>query len=362
VGRGRGGKLDLAERRQVIAWIEEACLAGARRDKACELLGLTLRTVQRWREEGQVKVDGRKAAARLRTPANALSPNERARVLEVVNRPEFADRSPKQIVPRLADQGEYVASESSVYRILREEDQLAHRSKAKPATRRRPEPLVATGPNQVWTWDITYLATTVRGIFYYLYLILDLFSRKIVGWEVHQTESAAHAARLFRQSHLREGVARNALALHSDNGAPMKGSTMLATLQRLGVMPSFSRPSVSNDNPYSEALFRTLKYTPAYPEGPFESLDAARAWVARFVPWYNEEHLHSGIQFVTPGQRHRGEDMELLRQRGTVYEAARARNPIRWSGDIRNWTPVGPVSLNPGKLPSKSRENSNKIT
>lgn len=337
----------------MIAWIDEACANGARRHKACEVLGLTLRCVQRWRQEGEVREDGRKAAARLRTPANTLTPAEREQVLAVANRPQFADLSPKQIVPRLADQGEYVASESSFYRILREAKQLAHRGKAKPPTHRRPEPLVAIGPNQVWTWDITYLATNVRGEFFYLYLILDLFSRKIVGWEVHVQESADLAAALFRQSYLREGVDGATLALHSDNGAPMKGATMLATLQRLGVMPSFSRPSVSNDNPFSEALFRTLKYTPAFPDGPFASLDDARAWVARFVPWYNSVHRHSSIQFVTPEQRHRGEDQERLRHRTEVYEAAKARNPARWSGDIRNWEPVGPVSLNPAKPAGK---------
>lgn len=342
----------------MIDLIEEACAAGARRDQACEVLGLTLRSVQRWREEGEIKVDGRKAAAQLRTPANALTPTERAQILTVVNRPEFADQSPKQIVPQLADQGEYMASESTLYRILRKEQQLAHRGKAKPATRQRPEPLVASAPNQVWTWDITYLPTIVRGIFFYLYLILDLYSRKIVGWEVHDEESATHAATLFRLSYLREGLNGTMLTLHSDNGSPMKGATMLTTLQRLGVVPSFSQPSVSNDNPYSEALFRTLKYTPAYPDGPFETLDKARAWVAAFVSWYNEQHLHSSIQFVTPGQRHRGEDHEILRQRAAVYEAAKLQNPIRWSGDIRNWEPIGPVSLNPGKPTGKEGINS----
>ena len=337
----------------MIAWIDEACAQGARRHRACEVLGLTLRCLQRWQQEGEIQEDGRKAAAQRRTPANALTPTERQQVLEVANRPEFADLPPKQIVPRLADQGEYLASESSFYRILRDEKQLTHRGKARPRTHRRPQPLVANGPNQVWSWDITYLATTVRGRFFYLYLIIDIFSRKIVGWEVHEQESAEHAAALFRQSHLREGVDAECLALHSDNGGPMKGATMLATLQRLGVMPSFSRPSVSNDNPFSEALFRTLKYTPAYPDGPFASLQDARAWVARFVPWYNGVHLHSAIQFVTPDQRHRGEDHEQLSHRIKVYEAAKARNPARWSGDIRNWEPVGAVSLNPGKPTGK---------
>jgi len=337
----------------VIAWIDEACTHGARRHMACEVLGLTLRCLQRWQQDGEVREDGRKAAAQRRTPPNALTPAERHQVLEVANHPEFADLSPKQIVPRLADQGQYLACESSFYRILRDAKQLAHRGKAKPATHQRPQPLVASGPNQVWTWDITYLPTTVRGVFFYLYLILDLFSRKIVGWEVHEQESAEHAAALFRQSYLREGVNGAILVLHSDNGAPMKGATMLATLQRLGVAPSFSRPSVSNDNPFSEALFRTLKYTPAYPDGPFESIDDSRSWVARFAPWYNRVHLHSSIQFLTPEQRHRGEDAQRLLRRVEVYEAAKARNPARWSGDIRNWEPVGPVSLNPGKPAGK---------
>ncbi len=343
----------------MTTWIDQACVAGARRDRACAVLGLTSRSVQRWQSDGGIKADGRQAAARGRTPANALSAEERARVLAAVNRPEFADLSPKQIVPHLADQGEYLASESTVYRLLRAEKQLAHRGKAKVATRRRPLPWVATAPNQVWTWDITYLATTVRGTFFYLYLILDIFSRKIVGWEVHEQESASQAARLFQQTYLREEVDSAALTLHSDNGTPMKGATMLATLQRLGVVPSFSRPSVSNDNPYSESLFRTLKYTPAYPDSPFESLATARAWVATFVPWYNERHTHSAIKFVAPGQRHRGEDPVLLQGRVKVYEAAKARNPNRWSGKTRNWDPVGPVSLNPGRLPAKEAINSN---
>jgi putative transposase len=346
----------------VIAWIDQACAAGARREPACAVLGLTLRSVQRWVEDGALKTDGRQAAAQRRIPANALTPDERVRVLAVVNRPAFADLSPKQIVPQLADQGEYLASESTIYRLLREEAQLTHRGKAQPATHRRPASWVATGPNQIWTWDITYLATPVRGAFFYLYLILDLFSRKIVGWEVHAEESALHAAQLFRLAYLREEVDGAALTLHSDNGAPMKGATMLATLQRLGVIPSFSRPAVSNDNPYSEALFRTVKYPPAYPEGPFASLEAARAWVADFVPWYNEQHCHSSIRFVPPGQRHRGEEQAVLQQRTAVYEAAKAQHPIRWSGAIRNWTPVGPVSLNPGKPSVQEDRNSNNNT
>jgi putative transposase len=145
----------------------------------------------------------------------------------------------------------------------------------------------------------------------------------------------------------REGVQRQQVTLHSDNGSPMKGATLRATLDALGVIPSFSRPSVSNDNPYSESLFRTLKYRPEYPESVFANLHGARSWVRWFVDWYNNEHLHSSIQFVTPAQRHAGRDTDILARREQVYRDAKARHPQRWSGDIRNWDPVGEVHLNP---------------
>jgi transposase InsO family protein len=187
------------------------------------------------------------------------------------------------------------------------------------------------------------LATNITGLFYRLYLVMDIYSRKIVGWEIHENESADHASLLIRKACLAEGIQREELVLHSDNGSPMKGATMLATLQHLGVIPSFSRPSVSNDNPYSESLFGTMKYTPAYPVKPFESLNAAREWVLVFVQWYNNVHLHSGIKFVTPAQRHRGEDQLVLAKRKEVYELAKQKNPQRWSGETRNWLPVNEV-------------------
>jgi transposase InsO family protein len=250
----------------------------------------------------------------------------------------------------LADQGEYIASESSFYRILRTFDQVNRRGRAEmPKNHVKPKGYNATGPNQVWSWDITYLASTVRGTFYYLYLIEDIFSRKIVGWEVHESERAEHAANLIRKACLAENIHQEGLVLHSDNGSPMKGATMLATLQKLGVVPSFSRPSVSDDNPYSESLFRTLKYTPSYPSQPFDGLDAARAWVYSFVEWYNNRHRHSAIRYVTPNQRHSGEDCAILEQRKQVYRAAKDKNPARWSGNIRNWNRIENVWLNPPK-------------
>ena len=185
-----------------------------------------------------------------------------------------------------------------------------------------------------------------------------MFSRKIVGREIHTEQTGEHASVLFRKAHLREGVADGELVLHSDNGSPMKGATLLVTLQRLGVVPSFSRPSVSNDNPYSEALFKTCKYRPGFPDKPFASLGHARDWVAGFVPWYNDEHRHSGIRFVTPGERHHGDDIDVLEQRKVVYEAARKAHPERWSGDIRNWDRPETVSLNPNKSDHQKKQES----
>ena len=333
--------------------IAEAVNSGARQGKACEVLELDERTIRRWKkqlDQTSKLSDLRKQAAQVRTPANKLTEEEKQQIIEISNQPEWSSLPPSQIVPRLADQGIYMASESSFYRVLHEAGQVNRRGKAQsPKTVKKPKGFKATAPNQVWSWDITFLASSRQGCFYRLYLIEDIFSRKIVGWEIHETESAGHASELIRKTCLSEGIHEEGLVLHSDNGSPMKGATMLATLQRLGIVPSFSRPSVSDDNPYSESLFRTLKYTPAYPATPFDDIEAARQWVSDFVKWYNEVHLHSAIGFVTPGQKHRGEDVTILENRKVVYAKAKVRNPQRWSGDIRDWSPVESVWLNPPK-------------
>jgi transposase InsO family protein len=324
--------------------VDEAVGDGARQDKACELLGLDERTLQRWRKNavGDDLRAGPKSA-----PKNALTPHEREQIREIANLPEHRDLSPKQIVPLLADQGRYIASESSFYRVLKAAGQVHHRERSQPAVHSRPRELVATRPNQVWSWDITYLLSPVKGNFFYLHLVLDIFSRKIVGFEVHRNESAEHAGRLIATACSREGVQRDQVSLHQDNGAPMKCGTFLALLQELGVAPSFSRPGVSDDNPFVEALFRTLKYRPEYPDRSFASLEAARDFISRFVDWYNTQHLHGNIRFVTPAARHAGKDDAILARRKRVYELARARRPERWSRDTRNWSPIEQVVLNP---------------
>jgi putative transposase len=341
------------DRQIAIDLINEAVTAGARCVRACEVLEIDMRTLQRWKKALQGAVglaDQRKVSTANRTSANKLSDEEREAILTVCNQVEYQSLPPSQIVPRLADGGEYIASESSFYRVLRDADRQHRRGRSNPPrTVPKPEGFLATRPNQVWSWDITFLASSMRGAFYRLYMVLDIFSRKIVAWEVHENESADHASVLIRKACLAEGVHQAGLVLHADNGGPMKGATMLATLQKLGVVPSFSRPSVSDDNPYSESLFRTLKYSPAHPSKPFESIEAARQWVHGFVHWYNDEHRHSAIRYVTPNQRHRGEDSDLLKQRKAVYEAARQLSPQRWSGQTRNWNPVEEVWLNPPK-------------
>lgn len=343
------------QREEIIYWIDEARTSGARQSKACEVIGISAKTLQRWSRPDNVE-DGRLDGQH--EPPNKLTELERQRIIAVANELEYAKLPPSKIVPKLADKGRYLGSESTFHRVLKANNQLTHRQRAKPPGGvKKPNALTATAPNQIFTWDITYLPTLVKGLFFYLYLVMDIFSRKIVGWQVYEEECNVLAADLMTDICLREGVKRDQVTLHSDNGGPMKGATILATLQELGVVPSFSRPSVSNDNPYSESLFRTLKYRPEYPEKPFADLEAARAWVEGFVDWYNHEHLHSAIKFVTPEQRHTGRDIEILAHRREVYKLAKSRNPERWSSDIRNWEPVKEVFLNPEKQKDEQKVN-----
>jgi putative transposase len=328
-----------------MALIDEAVAAGARLRKACEALGLTLRTVERWR-----RGVGEDLRCGPRTPpANRLTEAERRTIVEVSNSVTYRDLSPNQIVPLLADQGRYIASEKTFYRVLAEANQLRHREGTNPPNPRpRPEH-VATGPNQLWSWDITYLASVVRGQFHKLYLIMDVWSRKIVGWAVHEEEDGTLAKKLFVRTYTEMGIDPEGIVFHSDNGGPMKAATLKATLEKLKVIQSFSRPRVSDDNPYSESLFRTLKYRPEYPSRPFASIEEARRWVAAFVRWYNTEHLHSGIGFVTPEDRHEGRDVAILAARKAVYEQARRRRPERWSRTTRRWEHTAKVELVPVK-------------
>lgn len=338
----------------IINLIDKAVESGARLKKAAVMIGLSARTIIRWRHQGGGQ-DQRKGPST--APANKLSEQERKQILDVSNSVPFRDLSPKQIVPKLADKGVYLASESSFYRIFKEHKLLTHHQSSKPAVSHRLKEHLATGPCQVWSWDITYLKTSVRGMFFYLYMIVDVWSRKIIAAQVFAEESMDHSSMLLAHACMIHGVQPEELVLHSDNGGPMKGATMLATLHKLGVIPSFSRPSVSNDNPYSESLFRTMKYRPEYPSKPFENVEQAQSWVDGFVFWYNTQHLHSSIRFVTPDDRHFGREEHILANRRKVYEKARRRNPNRWSKNIRNWNLVHQVWLNPEKKDETNQMN-----
>lgn len=314
---------------------------GSRHAIACSDMGIDIKTFKRWVIDTEDKRKGP-----ISESANKLQPEEIDEIVKVCTEKEYMDLPPSQIVPLLADKGIYLACESTFYKILNERKLLEPRGKSQPKNTSKPAPLVATGPNEIFSWDITYLRGPIKGQFYYLYMFMDIFSRKIMGHRVYDCESMELSSKLIEEICVRERIIQNKLILHSDNGGAMKGATMLATLQKLGVVPSFSRPRVSDDNPYSESLFKTLKYCPQYPFRPFNSLDEANNWVTKFVSWYNEKHLHSGIKFVTPSDRHAGKDKEILDNRKRVYENARMKNPYRWSRETRNWDKIAEVYLN----------------
>jgi transposase InsO family protein/transposase-like protein len=349
----------LAQREAIVRLVDEAIEQGARISAACPIAGISVRTLQRWRPQGltEVTADQRQLAKRA-PPVNQLTEAEREQIVAVCNRPEYASLPPSQIVPKLADTGEYIASESTFYRVLKIHRQVNRRGYAKaPQAPRTPVTHCATAPNQVWTWDVTWLPSTITGRFFYLYMVEDLFSRYGVAWEVHENESGEQAAELLEKAVWREKLTgSNKPVLHNDNGSIMKSQTFRAKLDELGISQSFSRPRVSDDNAYVESFFRTLKYAPAWPVKGFETLEEAREWVQRFMQWYNHQHQHSKIRFVTPAQRHHGEEKLILARRNTVYAAAKAKHPERWSGKTRNWNPIGAVTLNPDKQERDKRE------
>ena len=308
---------------------------------ACCGIKLSLRTLQRWRKSS--KGDLRKGP---RNHPRKLLENEIQKVLSIACSEEFMDLTPPLIVAKLADQGSYVASESTFYRLLKRDNLLAHRSRSKPPNPRVKVETIAYRANEVWSWDITNLRSLSPGNFYKLYLFEDLFSRKIVGWDILESELDGNAVPILNAALASEKIDGKNLRIHADNGNPMRGIHMLTTLLSLGIKPSFSRPAVSNDNPHIESLFRTMKYTPSYPTKPFTSRENASQWVKNFVRWYNN-HMHSSLGYVTPNQRHDGIDEEIRVKRRSVYLTAKQRNPIRWSNSPKSWPEPPLAHLNP---------------
>lgn len=327
-----------------MGYVRTAMASGARLTIALTEAELSERTWRRW----QTASEDKRSGAIRPCPANQLSAEEEQQILAVCHQPGCASLPPSQIVPQLADKGCYLASESTFYRVLRRHGEAHRRGRQRAAQKvTQATTWQACGPNQVWTWDITWLPSAVKGRWFYLYLVEDLYSRKIVGYEVHEAESGEQAAELIQRTVLREKCWAHPPVLHADNGAAMKSQTLQMKLHELSITSSHSRAGVSNDNAYVESLFRTLKYVPQWPSSGFSTLDEAREWVEDFTQWYNETHRHSGIRYVTPGQRHRGEDGELLKRRDEVYQRAKTERPERWSGRTRNWQPEGAVMLNP---------------
>lgn len=343
----------LPQRQQLVADILEAQSTGARLALACAELGLSVRSFERWRQSGEIRSDGRPLAIRPE-PTHKLTPEERQRILDICHEPRFADLPPAQIVPQLADEGTYVASESSFYRVLRQARQQHHRGRSRTPVKTEPVRHIACGPNEIWSWDVTYLPSSVRGQFFYLYAVLDIFSRKLIAWEVHERESGDDAAALIERACWREQRRQQPLILHADNGAPQTSYTLKAKLESLGIRPSHSRPGVSDDNAHIEAWFRTCKYAASYPPNGFATIEDARNWVLQFVNWYNHQHRHSGLAFVTPQERHNGSYRAVLEQRREVYRIAHEQHPLRWKRHIRPWAVPDHVWLNPPS-PSESR-------
>lgn len=308
----------------------------------CHSIGITPRTLERW----QLNTDDYDKRRGPKTHGKAMSQEECSAALTVMNSEPYYDFPPEVVVAKLADEGRYLCSASKMYRILRSHSMLAHRSRGK-----RPEygtriETIAKGPNEVWCWDITFLPTPIVGRYFKLYVLEDIFSRKIVGHLVAEDEGSSKGLELIEAALKSESISSEGLRVHSDNGHPMKNYTFVEKLKALGIIQSRSRPKVSDDNPFIESLFRTMKYAPEYPNRPFNNIEAARAWVKEFIDWYNNKHLHSGIDYVTPSDRHTGAHIAILTGRREVFLQARNANPKRWSQAPYAWTPAETVELN----------------
>jgi putative transposase len=290
---------------------------------ACLVLCVSRATFYRRRRPGLQAVVTRP------TPSRALSADERRHMLEVLHEPRFVDKAPAEVYGTLLDEKVYICSVSTMYRVLaanaevrERRNQLRHPQYAKPE-------LIATAPNQVWSWDITKLLGPVKWTYYYLYVLLDIFSRYVVGWMVATRESAALAKQLITESCEKQHIQPGQLTVHSDRGPSMTSKPVALLLADLGATKSVSRPHVSNDNPFSESQFKTLKYRPDFPDR-FGSLEHARSFCQTLFPWYNTEHRHSGLALLTPEVVHYGRTVEVLAARRDVLERAYADHPERF--------------------------------
>lgn len=309
-------------------------------------MGITANTYRNWLKNGSG--EDRRTTADKTNPSNKLSEKECSEVLEILYSEEFGDKSPHKVVPLLADRGKYICSESTMYRVLDEEKANKRRTqKRKDDTVRLKPNLVAQRPGQVINWDITYLPSSVKGVFYKALVLIDMFSRKIVNFRIFHQDTLENT-----RNHIRSVFVDNGLTIpewiHGDNGSTLKGQTLASMLRSLGVIQSHSRPNVSNDNAYIESFFGTLKTDFRYPSGGFRTIEDSEKWMESFIRWYNDEP-HSGINYVSPNQRHEGLDKEILEKRKKVFEKAREKYPERFGKRIRKIEYQGVVTLIPMK-------------
>jgi putative transposase len=313
---------------------------------ACRALGLPRATLYR-RRRPKVESAGTAPPGPRPKPPRALSTQERQHVLDVLHSEPYADQAPAEVYADLLDQGRYLCSIRTMYRILDEHQEVRERRNQLRHPRYAAPQLVANAPNQVWTWDITKLLGPAKGTYYYLYVILDLFSRYVVGWMLAHRESEHLAQRLIRETVVKQDIARDQLTIHSDRGPSMRSQSVAQLLATLGITKSHSRPRVSNDNPFSESQFKTLKDQPDFPDR-FASFDDALDLCGRFMHWQNQEHHHSGLGLLTPAVVHFGQADAVLAARQLVLNAAHAAHPERFVHHPPRPLPLPPeVWINP---------------
>lgn len=316
--------------------------------RACRAFGVHPRTYRHRRQQRRGALPARTRSRRVRAPHPAsLSAAEKERVLQALCSPRFYDLSPAQVYHTLLDEGAYLCSIRQMYRLLEDHGLLVERRRGGHQRRGlHPMPVLeARGPNQCWTWDITRLPGPTKGARYFLYSVLDIFSRRVVGWTIATRESVGVARELIRRTCERERVDPGQLTLHADRGGPMIAGSLAELLLDLGIQKSHSRPRVSNDNPFIESAFKTLKYHPDYPQR-FASLQAARAWCRAFFTWYNHQHYHSGIAYLRPADVHVGRHHEILERRQDVLDQAAATHPARFSRRPRPARPPSRAWIN----------------
>jgi len=317
--------------------------------KACQALGVPRSRLYRGRAAQR---ETEQASPTPRTYPRALIPEEKSQVREILNSARFQDQAPQEIYATLLDEGEYLCHWRTMYRILDEFAEVRERRKQLTHPNYQKPELLASGPNQVWSWDITKLLGPVKWTYYSLYVILDIFSRYVVGWMLAPHESAALARELVQQTCEKQGIQADQLTLHADRGSPMIAKSMVLLLADLGVTQSHSRPHTSDDNPFSEAQFKTLKYRPDYPPR-FGSQADARTWARDFFSWYNHEHHHSALGLLTPADVHDGRAAQVLRERQLVLQLAYEKTPERFVKGLPMPAQLPEaVRINPPKPPS----------